>query len=64
MVAEGEKYKEQDELNKKRIESKNSFENTIYSMKNTINDEKMKMEDSDKEQINEFLYFSLNFWDP
>jgi L1 cell adhesion molecule like protein len=42
MVSEAEKYKQQDELLKKKIEAKNGFENYCFSMKNTLNDEKLK----------------------
>jgi len=40
MVKEAEKFKYQDEENKNRIESKNSLENYLYSMRNSMNDEK------------------------
>jgi L1 cell adhesion molecule like protein len=42
MVSEAEKYKGEDEVMKKRIEAKNSFENYCFQMKNTLNDEKLK----------------------
>jgi heat shock 70kDa protein 1/2/6/8 len=42
MVSEAEKYKGEDEMMKKRIEAKNSFENYCFQMKNTLNDEKLK----------------------
>ena len=63
MLAEGEKYKEQDELNKQKMESRNTFENTVYSMKNTINDDKMKMEDSDKDSLNELVTDAITWLD-
>jgi len=42
MVSEAEKFKGEDEIMKKRIEAKNSFENYCFQMKNTLNDEKLK----------------------
>ena len=55
MVSEAEKYKGEDELMKKRIEAKNSFENYCFQMKNTLNDEKLKsvFTEDDKKLIEE-----------
>ena len=53
MVAEAEKYKVEDEANASRIQAKNSLENYCYSMKNTMNDEKLegKISEDDKKTI-------------
>ena len=55
MVSEAEKYKGEDDLMKKRIEAKNSFENYCFQMKNTLNDEKLKsvFTEDDKKLIEE-----------
>jgi L1 cell adhesion molecule like protein len=42
MVQEAEKFKEEDELLKRKIDAKNNLENLLYSSKNTLNDEKLK----------------------
>jgi L1 cell adhesion molecule like protein len=42
MVADAEKYKEEDEKQKQKLEAKNQYENYVYHMKTTIQDEKMK----------------------
>jgi len=42
MVNEAEKFKGEDEKIKKRIEAKNGLENYCFTMKNTLNDEKLK----------------------
>lgn len=42
MVQEAERFKEEDELLKKKIDAKNDLENLIYSSRNTLNDEKLK----------------------
>jgi L1 cell adhesion molecule like protein len=42
MVQEAEKYKAEDESNKARVEAKNGLENYAYSMRNSMEDEKLK----------------------
>ena len=42
MVKEAESYKQQDEEAKERVESKNKLENYAYSVRSSINDEKLK----------------------
>ena len=42
MVKDAEKFKEEDEKQKQTLEAKNQFENYIYHMKSTIQDDKMK----------------------
>jgi L1 cell adhesion molecule like protein len=42
MVKDAEKFKEEDEKQKQTLEAKNNFENYIYHMKSTIQDDKMK----------------------
>jgi len=44
MVQDAEKFKEQDELVKKKIEAKNGLENYCFQMKNTLFEEKLKAE--------------------
>lgn len=53
MINEAEKYKEDDEKNAKIIESKSKLENYCYSLKNSVNDEKIadKIEEGDKKTI-------------
>jgi heat shock protein 5 len=58
MLREAEEFAEQDRITKERIDARNSLENYIYSMKNTIEDpEKLsnKLQDSDKKTIKEAL---------
>jgi Hsp70 protein len=43
MVEEAERYKAEDEVNKQRIEAKNGLENYSYSMRNTLNDAKVRV---------------------
>jgi L1 cell adhesion molecule like protein len=42
MVAEAERYKQQDEAVRKKVEAKNGLESYAYNLKNTLNDEKIK----------------------
>ncbi|GAA6000219.1 hypothetical protein JCM10207_007912 [Rhodosporidiobolus poonsookiae] len=54
MVAEAEKFAEEDELVKKRIESRNALENFIYSLKGQLSDNEGlggKLDGSDKKEI-------------
>jgi len=58
MIRDSEKFAEQDKLLKEKIDAKNSLENYIYTMRNTIEDkEKLadKIDSSDKEKIKEAL---------
>ena len=54
MLKDAEDFKEQDKLSKEKIDAKNSLENYIYSMKNSIDDpEKLqkKLDEDDKKTI-------------
>jgi len=53
MVQEAEKFKEEDERNAAKIEAKSKLENYCYSLKNSVNDEKLKdkISSEDKETI-------------
>merc|ERR1719265_1362016 len=42
MVQEAEKFKAEDDLNKAKIEAKNGLENYCFTMRNTLNEEKLK----------------------
>jgi len=53
LVKDAEKYKSEDDQLRKKIESKNSYEHYIYSIRNTTEDEKLKdkIEEADKTKI-------------
>ncbi|KAL2264662.1 hypothetical protein VTJ83DRAFT_7172 [Remersonia thermophila] len=54
MVAEAEKYAEEDKATRERIEARNGLENYAFSLKNQVNDEEglgKKISDDDKETI-------------
>ena len=50
---DADKFKEEDELIKKRIEAKNGLESYLYNLKATLDDEKLKdkIEDEDRETL-------------
>ena len=54
MVAEAEKYKSEDEEQKKKVDAKNNLENYAYNLRNTMSDEQVagKLSDDDKAAIN------------
>jgi heat shock 70kDa protein 1/2/6/8 len=49
MVSESEKFKEEDEKQLKRLESKNRLEGYLYQVKDSVNNEKIKEKLSDEE---------------
>ena len=53
MINEAEKYKEEDDKQRERINAKNAFENYVFQMKNTINDVNLKgkLSESDRDMI-------------
>ena len=53
MVKEAERFKEQDERQRKKIDAKNSLENYAYSLKNTLSDDKVagKITEDDKKSL-------------
>ena len=53
MVEEAEKYKDEDQKHREMTEARNGLENYVYSLKNTLNDDKLKdkFSDSDKEAL-------------
>ena len=42
MAQEAEKYRAEDESNKSKIEAKNGLENYCFTMRNTLQEEKLK----------------------
>merc|ERR1719462_988435 len=63
MVQEAEKYAEEDAANKSKIEAKNGLENYCYSLKNTLEEEKLKdkFEAGDKEKIETVVKEALDW---
>merc|ERR1712054_442722 len=65
MVQEAEKYKAEDESNKSRVEAKNTLENYAYSMRNSMEDEKLKdkIDDADKEKLKAAIDETISWLD-
>ncbi|KAF4651607.1 70-kilodalton heat shock protein [Perkinsus chesapeaki] len=65
MVNEAEKYKAEDEANKQKIEAKNGLENYCFTLKNTLQEEKLKDKFSadDKEAIEKAVTEALEWLD-
>lgn len=56
-IREAEKNREEDNKIRERIEAKNTLESTIYNLKNSINDEKMKgkISEQDKQKLDQTI---------
>merc|ERR1712210_425694 len=65
MVSEAEKYKAEDEANRQKIEAKNGLENYCFSMRNTLQEEKLKdkFEGDDKDKIEKAVTEALDWLD-
>merc|ERR1719444_739801 len=65
MVQEAEKYREEDESNKAKIEAKNGLENYCFTMRNTLQEEKLqdKFEAGDKDKIEKAVQDALDWLD-
>ena len=57
MVEEAEKYKEEDNLNKERVESKNKLDALVYQTKSSVNNDeiKSKLEESEIKLVNDLV---------
>ena len=57
MVQEGEKFKEEDQMNRDKIESKNKLDSLVYQTKSTIENDsiKGKLEESDIKTVTDIL---------
>nr|QWE91206.1 heat shock protein 70 [Placidida sp.] len=65
MISEAEKYKSEDEANRKRVEAKNQLENYAYQLRNTVRDEKVagKLSEDDKKTIETATDEAINWLD-
>merc|ERR1739844_612168 len=65
MVQEAEKFKAEDEANKQKIEAKNGLENYCFTMRNTLQEEKLKdkFEGDDKTKIETAVQETLDWLD-
>jgi len=65
MLAEAEKYKEEDELEASRIQAKNGLESYAYNLRNTLNDPKVsdKIPGDDKEKLKKAIDETVEWLD-
>lgn len=65
MVQEAEKYKEEDEAHRKKVEARNGLENYAYNLRNTINDDKVadKLDQEDKDKIKKAIDETIAWMD-
>jgi L1 cell adhesion molecule like protein len=61
MVKEAENFKAQDEENKGKIESKNTLENYLYQMKNSVDEEKSQIPENVKTEITNIVNDNLKW---
>jgi L1 cell adhesion molecule like protein len=65
MLAEAEKYKEEDAAEAARIQAKNAFESYAYSLRNTLSDEKVgdKLDAEDKAKLQKAIDEAVEWLD-
>jgi len=65
MVKDAEKFKEEDDAMKDKIEAKNALENYVYSIKSSLNDEKLKdkLNDEDCKKLESITKECLDWLD-
>ena len=65
MLAEAEKYKEEDEAEAARIQAKNGLESYAYSLRNTLSDEKVdeKLDSADKDKLKKAIDHTVEWLD-
>lgn len=65
MLAEAEKFKDEDEAEAKRVAAKNGLESYAYSLRNTLNDPKVdeKLDAADKEKLKTEIDQVVNWLD-
>merc|ERR1719453_1964171 len=65
MVDEAEKYKQEDEVNKQKIEAKNGLENYCFNLRNSMDDPNLKdkFEEADKTTLDEAVKDALDWLD-
>ena len=65
MVDEAEKYKQEDEVNKQKIEAKNGLENYCFTLRNSLDDPNLRdrIDAGDKTKIDEAIKDALEWLD-
>ncbi len=63
MVRDAEKYAEEDKKVTERLNARNELESLIYSLKNAVNDGKIKMNGMDKKALGEAVEEAIEWLD-
>lgn len=63
MVADAEKFKEEDAKSRERVDAKNELETYLYTTKNMINNDDMKLPDDKKKRIEEVISEKIKWLD-
>jgi L1 cell adhesion molecule like protein len=63
MIKEAEEFKDADEKEKARVDAKNALENYLYSMKSTVSDTNVKLEDDDRATIKSVIAEKMTWLD-
>lgn len=63
MVADAEKFKEEDEKSRQRVDAKNELETYLYSTKNMINNDEMKLPEDKKKKIEDLISEKIKWLD-
>lgn len=64
MLREAEKYKEEDQAGRDRVEARNNLESYLYNMKNSVvNNSEVKLDEADKKNIHETVDEGLKWLD-
>ena len=63
MVADAEKFKEEDEKSRERVDAKNELETYLYSTKNMINNDEMKLPEDKKKKIEDIISEKIKWLD-
>lgn len=63
MVEEANKFKQEDENNRSKVESKNKLESLIYQTRNSMNDLKDKIDANDASTVNKLVQDSIAWMD-
>jgi L1 cell adhesion molecule like protein len=61
MISDAEKFKEEDQKNKEKVDAKNDLENYLFSIKSTISNNEMKLDDDKKKQISDIIEEKVNW---
>jgi L1 cell adhesion molecule like protein len=63
LVKEAEKFKKEDEERFETQDARNDLENYVFSLRNTLQENKIKLEDSDKQKLSECVESGISWLD-